>query len=76
MRYFALAILALTLSFASSPSEAAPKWIEQVCFHESSKRAFNGRGEREQFVTNCIADLVAAPASERRAYRKRYKGRY
>lgn len=69
MRYFTLLVVAVTLLLPTRSSEAAPRWMEDVCFNEASQRSFNGRGEREQFVTNCIADLSAAPRRERRKYR-------
>jgi len=72
MRYLVPIVLAAVMSLASAPSEAAPQWIERACSHEASKRSFNGRGEREQFVTNCIADLTAKPPEERRRYKLRY----
>lgn len=72
MRYLAPLVLAAVMSVTSLPSEAAPQWIEKACFYEASKRSFNGRGEREQFMTNCIADLTAKPLRERRKYRLRY----
>lgn len=72
MRYLAPIVFAAAMSITSVTSEAAPEWIEKVCFHEASKRSFNGRGGREQFVTNCIADLTAKPPRERRKYRLRY----
>ena len=72
MRYLAPIVLAAVMSITSLPIEAAPQWIEKVCFHEASKRSFNGRAGREQFVTNCIADLSAKPPRERRKYRLGY----
>jgi len=72
MRYLAPIVLAAVMSLTSAPSEAAPQWIERACFYEASQRSFNGRGEREQFVTNCIADLTAKPPEERRKYKRRY----
>ena len=71
MRYFTLLVLAAVMSVTSTPSEAAPRWIEEICFYEAGQRSFNGRGEREQFVTNCIADLTAKPPRERRRYKQR-----
>ena len=64
-------VLALmTLVAWSSHASAAPREIEDICFSKAAKRSFNGRGEREQFIANCVADLTPASTKERRRYKK------
>jgi hypothetical protein len=65
--------IAVTLAFVvlSNHALAASPKAEDICFNKASQRSFNGRGEREQFMANCIADLTAAPATERGQYKKR-----
>jgi hypothetical protein len=53
-------VLAGVFMLSSAAAEAAPRWIEDACFAKAAKRSFNGRGEREQFMANCIADLSAS----------------
>jgi hypothetical protein len=55
----------------SNHALAASREVEAICFREASKRSFNGRGEREQFIANCIADLTPSNSKERRRYKKR-----
>ena len=73
MRYLSLVILAGLFSLSSAVTEAAPRWMEDACFSKAAKRSFNGRGEREQFMANCIADLSASTPRERRKYKRRYR---
>ena len=68
--------VALGLMALSNHALAASPETEDICFNKASQRSFNGRGEREQFMANCIADLTAAPAKKRGKYNKRrYKKR-
>ena len=76
MRYLAPLVLAAVMSVTSLPSEAAPQWIEKACFYEASQMSFNGRGEQEQFMTNCIDDLIVMPLRERLRERRKYRLRY
>ena len=73
MRSITLMALAGLFLFSSPVTEAAPRWIEDACFAKAAKRSFNGRGEREQFMANCIADLSASSPQERRKYKRRYR---
>ncbi len=73
MRYLTLGVLAGLFSLSSAATEAAPRWIEDACFSKAAKRSFNGRGEREQFMANCIADLSESTPRERRKYKRRYR---
>jgi hypothetical protein len=73
MRYLTLVVLAGLLSLSTAATEAAPRWIEDACFSKAAKRSFNGRGEREQFMANCIADLSESAPRERRKYKRRYR---
>ena len=73
MRYLTLVALAGLLSLSTAATEAAPRWIEDACFSKAAKRSFNGRGEREQFMANCIADLSESAPRERRKYKRRYR---
>jgi hypothetical protein len=73
VRYFTLVVLAALFSVSSAVTEAAPRWIEDACFSEAAKRSFNGRGEREQFMANCIADLSASAPGKRLKYKRHYR---
>ncbi|MGD9399880.1 MAG: hypothetical protein PVI10_09865 [Methyloceanibacter sp.] len=73
MRSIALMVLAGVCMLSSAAAEAAQRWIEDACFAKAAKRSFNGRGEREQFMANCIADLSANSPQERRKYKRRYR---
>ena len=73
MRYLSLVILAGLFSLSSAVTEAAPRWMEDACFSKAAKRSFNGRGEREQFMANCIADLSASTPRDRCKYKRRYR---
>ena len=48
---------------------AAPPWIEDYCWAQAERVHFNGRGEREAFIANCIADYTP-PLPTRHPYRK------
>ena len=65
--------VAIALGFIalSNHALAASKEVEDICFEKASKRSFNGRGEREQFIANCIADLTPGPLQERDRNKKR-----
>jgi hypothetical protein len=63
--------VALGFIVLSNDALAASPEAEDICFDKASQRSFNGRGEREQFMANCIADLTAAPTKKRGQYKKR-----
>ena len=73
MHYLTLVVLAGLFSLSSAATEAAPRWFEDACFSKAAKRSFNGRGEREQFMANCSADLSESTPTERRKYKRRYR---
>ena len=52
-----------------SPGLAAPPEIEDFCWGQAAQIWFNGRGDREHFIANCIADLTPTPRAKRRAYK-------
>jgi hypothetical protein len=62
------AVLCLALAVAT-PALAAPAWVEDLCWAKAAQIAFMGRGDREHFIANCIADHTR-PVTERR-YKKR-----
>ena len=62
----AIACLAL---MSVTPALAAPPEIEDFCFDQASQVRFSGRGEREAFIANCIANLTPPPTKKHR-YRK------
>ncbi|MGD9502619.1 MAG: hypothetical protein AB7V40_09060 [Methyloceanibacter sp.] len=37
---------------------------------QAAQIAFNGRGDREHFMANCIADNTPTPSPKRRKYKK------
>jgi hypothetical protein len=45
---------------------AASPQVENYCWAKASQIWFNGRGDREQFIANCIADLTPPPSGKRR----------
>jgi hypothetical protein len=61
-------LTSLTLAALLSPSRAwaAPPQVENYCWAKASQIWFNGRGDREQFIANCIADLTPPPAKRSR----------
>ena len=66
-----LAITCLALIVATPPALAAPPEIEDFCWAQAAQIWFNGRGEREAFIANCIADHTLTP-TKRRKYRRNY----
>jgi hypothetical protein len=66
-----LVLMALTALMALSNSAfAAPPQIEEFCFTQAAQIWFNGRGDREHFIANCIADLTPTPPSKSDRYKK------
>ena len=67
-----LVLMALTFmaTIHISPALAAPPEIEDFCWAQAAQVWFNGRGDREHFIANCIADLMPTPRAKRRAYKK------
>jgi len=53
-----------------APAFAAPPQIEDYCWAKAAQIWFNGRGDREHFIANCIADLTPTPPPSKR---NRYK---
>ena len=54
------------------PAFAAPPEIEDFCWAQAAQIRFNGRGEREAFIANCIADFTPAPPAKRRYKKHRH----
>ena len=57
------------LAMLMTPALAAPPEIEDFCWAQAAQIRFNGRGEREAFIANCIADHTPTPTKKRK-YRK------
>jgi len=53
-----------------SPSLAIPRHVEDLCFYQAGQISFNGRGDREHFIANCIADNRPTPPAKRGQYKK------
>jgi hypothetical protein len=53
----------------ATPAVAAAPWVEDLCWSQAARISFMGRGQREHFIANCIADHTP-PVTERR-YKKR-----
>ena len=51
---------------------AAPLWVEDYCWAQAAQIRFNGRGEREAFIANCIANNIAehTPPPAKTRYKK------
>ena len=62
-------IICLAL-ISATPVVAAPQWVEDLCWAKAAPISFNGRGEREAFIANCIADYTPAPPRKRSQYKK------
>ena len=61
------------LMVLSSPALAAPQWIVDFCFAQIEyvrPPLSAGRGDREAFMANCIADLIGTPPPKRGRYKK------
>jgi hypothetical protein len=69
MRFVLMAVTGLSL-LNISPALAAPRQIEELCFARAAPIWFNGRGEREAFIANCIADHTPTPPAKRGQYKK------
>ena len=69
--YVALAVACSTL-MSVTPAFAAPPEIEDFCWAQAAQIRFNGRGEREAFIANCIADFTPAPPAKRRYKKHRH----
>ena len=67
---YALAIMLGLVLVGVGPARSAPPWIEDYCMAQAAQIQFNGRGDREHFMANCIADLTPTPPSKRRTYKK------
>jgi hypothetical protein len=65
----ALAIMSGLVLIGAGPAWSAPPWVEDYCMAQAAQIQFNGRGDREHFMANCIADLTPTP-SKRRTYKK------
>ena len=53
-----------------TPAFAAPPQIEDYCWAKAAQIWFNGRGDREHFIANCIADLTPTPPARGSRYKK------
>jgi hypothetical protein len=62
-------IACLALPGLMTPAFAASPEVEDFCFAQAAQIWFNGRGDREHFIANCIADNAPAPTAKRR-YKK------
>ena len=58
------------LVLSATPALAAPQQIEEYCFAQAAQIWFNGRGDREHFIANCIADLTPTPPAKGSRYKK------
>ena len=67
---YPLAIVPGLVLVGIGPAWSAPPRIEDACSAKAAQVQFHGRGDREQFMANCIADLTPAPSSKRRSYKK------
>ena len=62
-------IICLALVFVT-PAFAAPQWVEDLCWDKAAPIWFNGRGQREAFIANCIADHTPSSPAKRSRYKK------
>jgi hypothetical protein len=68
---YALATITCLFLIGADPALSAPPWIEDYCWAQAAQIRFNGRGEREHFIANCIADLTPTPPARRGSFKKR-----
>jgi hypothetical protein len=68
---YALATIACLFMIGGAPAFSAPAWIEDYCWAQAAQIRFNGRGEREHFIANCIADNTPTPPTKRRHFNER-----
>ena len=59
-----LALMSVTPALAATPE------IDDFCFYQAAQIWFNGRGDREHLIANCIADLTPTPQGKRSRYKK------
>ena len=67
----ARATIAVAALMCWTPAFAAPPQIEDYCWAKAAQIWFNGRGDREHFIANCIADLTPASPAKRGQNKKR-----
>jgi hypothetical protein len=67
---YALATITGFVLIGATPAFSAPPWVEDYCWAQAAQIQFNGRGEREHFIANCIADNTPTPPARRRLYKK------
>ena len=70
MKLIAVKMVVAGLVLSTTPALAAPPEIEDFCWAHAAQIRFNGRGDREHFLANCIADLTPYPPAKRRPYKK------
>jgi hypothetical protein len=71
MTLIAMVVAGVMLSV--TPALAAPREIEDFCFAQIGyvrPPLSSGRGDREAFMANCIADLTGTPPPKRSRYKK------
>jgi hypothetical protein len=69
----AVKMIVAGLVLSTTPAFAAPPEIEDFCFAQLEKvrpPLSSGRGDREAFMANCIADLTGTPPPKRSRYKK------
>ena len=69
---YALAIMSCLVLIGASPAWSAPPWVEDYCQAQAAQIWFNGRGEREHFMANCIANHTPTPQAKGRYKNPRY----
>jgi hypothetical protein len=69
-----LVLIACVILITASTAEAAPREIEDLCWAraQAAPLRFNGRGEREAFIANCIADNTP-PIVAKQLRNKKYR---
>ena len=67
---YALATIPCLFLIGATPALSAPPRVDDYCWAQAAQIRFNGRGEREHFIANCIADHTPAPPAKRGRYKK------
>ena len=63
-------IIGMTYLALIGPALAARPQVEDLCWAQAAQIWFNGRGDREHFIANCIADNTPTPSAKRSQYKK------
>ncbi len=77
MKLSLLKICVASILLASTPTFAAPQWVESLClYHANRVRPAFDFLEREAYVANCIADWTVGTPPPPRGSKNTNRNRY